>query len=95
MSTTTPFLFYFGIVAQFLNLKKLLIFPLKQEGRISQRCVKAEVVAHSRLYVNQQAACDLKSPKMSDTNNKQSNHRLMNVLCRTKAIFADFSKSSK
>ena len=33
----------------------------------------------------------LKSPKISDNNDKQLNYRLMNVLCRTKAIFADFS----
>ena len=37
----------------------------------------------------------LKSPKMSNDDDKQSNYRLMNVLCRTKAIFADFSKSPK
>ena len=35
----------------------------------------------------------LKSPKMSSDDEKQSNYRLMNVLCRAKAIFADFSKS--
>ena len=33
--------------------------------------------------------------KLCDNDDKQSNHRLMNVLCRTKAIFADFSKSPK
>ena len=33
----------------------------------------------------------LKSPKMSDNDDKQSNYRPMNVLCRIKAIFADFS----
>ena len=37
----------------------------------------------------------LKSPKMSSDDDKQSNYRLMNVLCRTKAIAADFSKSPK
>ena len=35
----------------------------------------------------------LKAPKMSNDDDKQSNYRLMNVLCRTKAMFADFSKS--
>ena len=35
----------------------------------------------------------LKSPKMSNDDDKQSNYRLINVLCRTKAIFVDFSKS--
>ena len=33
--------------------------------------------------------------ELCDNDNKQSNYRLMNVLCRTKAISADFSKSSK
>ena len=33
----------------------------------------------------------LKSPKISDNADKQSNHRLMNVLCRTKDLFADVS----
>ena len=37
----------------------------------------------------------LKSPKMSSDDDKQSNYKLMNVLCRTKAIAADFSKSPK
>ena len=37
----------------------------------------------------------LKSPRMSGNDDKQLNYRLMNVLCRTKAIFADFSKSLK
>ena len=37
----------------------------------------------------------LKSPKMSDNDNKQSNYRPINVLCRKKDIFADFSKSPK
>ena len=37
----------------------------------------------------------LKSPKMSGNDDKQLNYTLMNVLCRTKAIFADFSKSPK
>ena len=36
-----------------------------------------------------------KSPKMSNDDDKQSNYGLMNVLCRTKATFADFSKSPK
>ena len=35
----------------------------------------------------------LKSPEMSSDDDKQSSYRLMDVLCRTKAIFADFSKS--
>ena len=35
----------------------------------------------------------LKSPEMSSDDDKQSNYGLMSVLCRTKAIFADFSKS--
>ena len=30
---------------------------------------------------------------MSNDDDKQSNYRLMNVLCRTKAIFADFQIS--
>ena len=33
--------------------------------------------------------------KLCDNDKKQSNHRLMEVLCRTKAIFANFSKSPK
>ena len=33
----------------------------------------------------------LKSPKMSNDDDKQSTYRLMNALCRAKAIFADFS----
>ena len=37
----------------------------------------------------------LKSPKMSDNNNKQENHRLMNVFCRAKDIFANFSNTPK
>ena len=37
----------------------------------------------------------LKSHKMSGNDDKQLKYRLMNVLCRTKAIFADFSKSPK
>ena len=37
----------------------------------------------------------LKSPKMSNDDDKQSNYGLMNVLYRTKATFADFSKSPK
>ena len=37
----------------------------------------------------------LKSPKMSNDGDKESDYRLMNVLYRTKAIFADFSKSPK
>ena len=35
----------------------------------------------------------LKSPKMSSDDEKQSKYRLMNVMCRAKAIFADFRKS--
>ena len=37
----------------------------------------------------------LTPPKMSDNDNKQENHRLMNVFCRTKDIFANFSKYPK
>ena len=37
----------------------------------------------------------LKSPKMSNDDDKQLNYRQMNVLCRTKATFADFNKSPK
>ena len=33
----------------------------------------------------------LKSPIMSNDDDKQSNYRLMNALCRANAIFADFS----
>ena len=33
----------------------------------------------------------LKSPKMNNDDDKQSTYRLMNALCRAKAIFADFS----
>ena len=36
----------------------------------------------------------LKSSKMSDNDNKQTNYRLMNVLCCTKEVFADFSNIS-
>ena len=74
-------------------------------GRVSRylRSRKAQVVTHGNLYVNKHATCDFKSPlllqfpycELCDNDNKQSNYRLMNVLCRTKAISADFSKSSK
>ena len=37
----------------------------------------------------------LKSPKMSNDDDKQSNCKLMNVLFCAKAIFVDFSKSLK
>ena len=37
----------------------------------------------------------LKSPKLSNDDDKQSNYRLMNAFCRTKAILADFSESPK
>ena len=37
----------------------------------------------------------LKSPKMSGNDDKQLKYRLMNVLCRLKVIFADFSKYPK
>ena len=37
----------------------------------------------------------LKSPKMSDNDNKQSNYSPMNVLCQTKDMISDFSKSLK
>ena len=37
----------------------------------------------------------LTSPKMRNDDDKQSNYRLINALCRTKAIFADFSTSEK
>ena len=55
--------------------------------------VEAEVVARWNL---KQMSTDtqrvtLKSPKMSNDDDKQSNYRLMNALCRAKAIFADFS----
>ena len=33
----------------------------------------------------------LQSPKISNDDDKQSTYRLMNALCRAKAIFADFS----
>ena len=45
--------------------------------------------------VNQHAACDFKSPKMSNDHDKQSHYGLINALRRTKATFADFSKSPK
>ena len=47
--------------------------------------VEAKVVAH----------WNFKSPKMSNDDDKRSNYGLMNALRRTKAIFADFSKSPK
>ena len=55
--------------------------------------VEAEVVARWNL---KQMSTDtqrvtLKSPKMSNDDDKQSTYRLMNALCRAKAIFADFS----
>ena len=37
----------------------------------------------------------LKFLKMSDNDNKQSNYSPMNVLCQTKDMFSDFSKSLK
>ena len=37
----------------------------------------------------------LKSPKMSSDDDKQSDYRQIYVLCRTKALFPDFSKSPK
>ena len=55
--------------------------------------VEAEVVARWNL---KQMSTDtqrvtLKSPKMSNDDDKQSSYRLMNALCRAKAIFTDFS----
>ena len=90
MTTTTLFFnFIFGLVAQFFSLIELLIFALKRERRISRLSSTLELVIMS---TNAQHVT-LKSPKMSNDYGKQSNYRLMNVLCRTKAMFADFSKS--
>ena len=55
--------------------------------------VEAEVVARWNL---KQMSTDtqrvtLQSPKISNDDDKQSTYRLMNALCRAKAIFADFS----
>ena len=55
--------------------------------------VEAEVEARWNL---KQMSTDtqrvtLKSPKMSNDDDKQSSYRLMNALCRAKAIFTDFS----
>ena len=55
--------------------------------------VEAEVVARWKL---KQISTDtqrvtLKSPKMSNDDDKQLTYRLMNALCRAKAMFADFS----
>ena len=55
--------------------------------------VEAAVVARWNL---KQMSTDtqrvtLKSPQMSNDDNRQSTYRLMNALCRAKAIFADFS----
>ena len=46
------------------------------------------------MLINTQRVA-LKSPKISGNDDKQLKYRLMNVLCRTKAIFAVFSKSPK
>ena len=37
----------------------------------------------------QRATFKSSKPTMSKYNDKQSNYRLLNVLCRTKAVFAD------
>ena len=76
--------FIFEIEAQFLEL---LIFALKREGRISSS-LKAKVVAHWNLILvsTKTQRVTLKSPKMSNDDDKKSNYRLMNVLYRTKAI---------
>ena len=76
-----------------MNFMGLLIFPFKRGGRVSRhpRSEKAEVVTHGDLYVNKHATCDFNR----DNDYKQLNHRLMNVLCCTKAIFADSRKSPK
>ena len=55
--------------------------------------VEAEVVTRWNL---KQMSTDtqrvtLQSPKISNDDDKQSTYRLMNALCREKAIFADFS----
>ena len=50
--------------------------------------LKAKVVAHWNLISvsTKTQRVTLKSPKMSNDDDKQSNYRLMNVLYRTKAI---------
>ena len=76
------FNFIFEIEVQFLEL---LIFSSERAEFLvlkSQSCHTLEL----DISVNQNAACDLKSPKMSNDDDKQSNYRLMNVLYRTKAI---------
>ena len=52
------FSFISGIVAQFLNVKEILVFSLKQEGRIS-RLYKPKLL-HRELVVNLHSACDFK-----------------------------------
>ena len=69
-------------------------------GRVSRhpRSGKVEVVAYENLYVNKHATCDLKYPQFPYCelcDNKQSNHRPMNVLFCTRALFPDVNKSSK
>ena len=85
----TIFKFYIRDSSTVFSLIELLIFALKRERRISRLSSTLELVIMS---TNAQHVT-LKSPKMSNDYGKQSNYRLMNVLCRTKAMFADFSKS--
>ena len=64
-----------------------------QAGVHNFSSVEAEVIARWNL---KQMSTDtqrvtLKSPKMSNDDDKQSTYRLMNALCRAKAMFADFS----
>ena len=79
MTTTTLFFsFIFEIVAQFLNLVELLIFPVG-EGRIY--LLLKPKLSHTGACMSTNAQhVTLKSPIMSDNDNKQSNHRLINVL---------------
>ena len=71
-----------------------LIFPPKREGRIS-RLLKPKLSHTGTCMSTNTRHVTLKSLKMSDNDNNQSHYILMNVLCRKKDIFADFSKSPK
>ena len=99
-----------GNMAQLMNFMGLLIFPIKWGGggggvghhpRLEKP--KFEVVTLGNLYVYKHATCDfqISTPvtvphwELCDNDNKQSNYRLMIVLFCTRALFPDFSKSSK
>ena len=81
MTTTTLFKFYFR--DRSTVFRTIDICPQARGQNFSS--LKAKVVAHWNLKTKTQRVT-LKSPKMRNDDDKQSNFRLMNVLYRTKAI---------